>query len=703
VISRHQLTAVVFLVASALPAHLDSGAVRAVYDRARLIAISFGFSGRANTNELGYYLGLEVSQEQRARGIGELRRAIALAEEQQLDAALESYDRAAEQLPNLGDWLNVFAASVAASQGDTAQVTRRLSTLDSTLFTDWAWRARVRAYRNADDVEGAARLAEAAGELSGNLRRRSEAWRALGEVRLQAGDAAGAARAFTMAIDVWPNSDGALEAARLLGEIRGLHPQHHLRIGRSYLAFRNFKRANQSLDIYLNAASTPSDSAARVRFEIGRAYFNAKDYDKAEELLLRAASTNSPVAASALYLAGRAQYRDGEAENGRRTLLELIDRHPDQLASAQALLLLADLNQDDAQLEPAQTYFRRVTEIAPTSEPAGLAHMRLSAMAFSRADYASAATQLEHYLEAFPEGTRHQQAQYWMGRTKLARGDGDARDRLRNARDLDPYSFYGLRAAELIAEFVARDRLQPGPTTPREVAQAVAAALIRVDLLRSVGWTDAAAFELERVRSYFNEDPLALYALGEGLIQRNQTIPGISVGRELQRRAGGVWNRRLLQIVYPMPYRDLIVKYARPHGINPFFIAALIRQESMFNPSATSAVGARGLMQVMPTTGRRVARRLGIPGFRTAMLYTPETNIRIGSRFLADQIETWGGRADFVLAAYNAGPSRVDRWRTFPEANDRDLFMERIPFDETREYVRIVQLNARIYQTLYGS
>jgi soluble lytic murein transglycosylase len=255
----------------------------------------------------------------------------------------------------------------------------------------------------------------------------------------------------------------------------------------------------------------------------------------------------------------------------------------------------------------------------------------------------------------------------------------------------------------MIAEFVAREKLAPDPITPQEITQAVEAALIRIDLLSAVGWTEAASFELDRIRSYFDDEPLALYSLGEGLNQRNQTIAGIAIGRELHRRGGEGWNRRLLRIVYPMPYRDLIVKYARPHGISPYFIAALVRQESMFNPSATSSAGAMGLMQVMPSTGRRVARTLGIRRFRTRMLYTPETNIRIGSRFLADQIKTWGGRADFVLAAYNAGPSRVDRWRRFPEARDGDLFMERIPFDETRDYVRVVQLNARIYQTLYGS
>jgi soluble lytic murein transglycosylase len=158
-----------------------------------------------------------------------------------------------------------------------------------------------------------------------------------------------------------------------------------------------------------------------------------------------------------------------------------------------------------------------------------------------------------------------------------------------------------------------------------------------------------------------------------------------------------------MRVMYPFPYRDLITREANKYRIDPFFAAGLIRQESAFNPNAVSSAGAIGLMQVMPSTGRAVARRMGIRRFRTASLRQPEMNLRIGTRFLADMTKTWGGRVDKVLAAYNAGPTRMERWSAFPEAAQPDWFLERIPFDETRDYVRVVQLNARIYRTLYGS
>ncbi|HEV2132256.1 MAG TPA: lytic transglycosylase domain-containing protein, partial [Longimicrobiaceae bacterium] len=115
-----------------------------------------------------------------------------------------------------------------------------------------------------------------------------------------------------------------------------------------------------------------------------------------------------------------------------------------------------------------------------------------------------------------------------------------------------------------------------------------------------------------------------------------------------------------------------------------------------------SPAGAVGLMQVMPATGRGLARAAGIANFDPQMLRQPETNVRLGTRFLADLQRRYGGRATDVFAAYNAGPGRLVRWRTLPEYADEELFAERIPFQETRDYVKIVRFNAQMYRMLYG-
>jgi soluble lytic murein transglycosylase len=136
--------------------------------------------------------------------------------------------------------------------------------------------------------------------------------------------------------------------------------------------------------------------------------------------------------------------------------------------------------------------------------------------------------------------------------------------------------------------------------------------------------------------------------------------------------------------------------------LDPYVVAGLIRQESLFNPVAVSPAGAIGLMQVMPATGRSLAQRVGIGTFNPEMLKQPETNVRLGTLFLADQMRRWNGHEPDVFAAYNAGPNRVVRWRQFPEHADEDLYAERIPFAETRDYVKKLRTNARIYRLLYA-
>ena len=130
-------------------------------------------------------------------------------------------------------------------------------------------------------------------------------------------------------------------------------------------------------------------------------------------------------------------------------------------------------------------------------------------------------------------------------------------------------------------------------------------------------------------------------------------------------------------------------------------MAALIRQESSFNPRATSPAGARGLMQVMPSVGAIVARSLGIREWDPVLLYEPEVSIELGVRHLL----AFTGRYEhlaYALAAYNAGQSRVARWSARAGAADPEVFTERIPFAETRDYVRIVLRNRELYRALYS-
>jgi soluble lytic murein transglycosylase len=157
------------------------------------------------------------------------------------------------------------------------------------------------------------------------------------------------------------------------------------------------------------------------------------------------------------------------------------------------------------------------------------------------------------------------------------------------------------------------------------------------------------------------------------------------------------------QTLFPLPYRDDLFRNARARGLDPYYVAALIRQESEFNPAAKSGASAYGLMQLIPSTGRLMGRQQGIPGLRTSMLFNPALNIRLGTQYLRAQLDNWGGNWFQTLAAYNAGPNRVREWLSWAAYREPAEFVESIPFNETREYVQAVLRNADLYREIYSA
>jgi soluble lytic murein transglycosylase len=153
--------------------------------------------------------------------------------------------------------------------------------------------------------------------------------------------------------------------------------------------------------------------------------------------------------------------------------------------------------------------------------------------------------------------------------------------------------------------------------------------------------------------------------------------------------------------LFPLPYRTYLLRHTKAHDLDSHMVAALIRQESEFNPRARSRANALGLTQVMPRTGRQLARRAGIRRFSTALLYQPEPNLRIGTYYLRTLLDRWGGKWEETLAAYNAGPSRAVNWVTWGDFREPAEFVETVPFTETREYIQAVVRNAALYRQIY--
>jgi soluble lytic murein transglycosylase len=158
-----------------------------------------------------------------------------------------------------------------------------------------------------------------------------------------------------------------------------------------------------------------------------------------------------------------------------------------------------------------------------------------------------------------------------------------------------------------------------------------------------------------------------------------------------------LFNRQLLEILYPKPYLEVLTKALKGEGLDPIVVLALIRQESVFNPLARSPVGARGLMQLMPKTAKRFRRNVG-----DKQLVNPQINIELGTKYFKNLIKRYDGNLVYVLAAYNAGESRVERWKLNYFDTDETILknIESIPFLETRNYVKLIFRNVFFYKLL---
>jgi soluble lytic murein transglycosylase len=166
-------------------------------------------------------------------------------------------------------------------------------------------------------------------------------------------------------------------------------------------------------------------------------------------------------------------------------------------------------------------------------------------------------------------------------------------------------------------------------------------------------------------------------------------------------RTAAATPREFQEMFYPLGWKEALTTAADRASVDPYLVAAVVREESSFHPGARSRVGARGLMQLMPDTGRAVAQSRQIPFPDAEVLDQPVVNLELGSTFLAGLMREFGD-ARLAAAAYNAGPTRVREWWNSRRTDDLEVWVDQIPFNETRAFVKRVMLSWEEYRRVYG-
>lgn len=294
-----------------------------------------------------------------------------------------------------------------------------------------------------------------------------------------------------------------------------------------------------------------------------------------------------------------------------------------------------------------------------------------------------------HWVHAMPDEARQSAHwQYWLGRA-LAKQGNDQASRDAYAIAATQRGFFGFAAADRLNQpyNLNLERATFNDSFRRQVANWPA--VKRAEALQRIGEHGLARSEWYGAVARASEEEakaMADYALSQG---RYATLVQTTITAKQ-------WDA--LDWRFPGAYRDSFLRWGETAGVDPFLLMGIARRESAFNNEAVSPVGARGLMQLMPGTAALVSSQMGSVNPSLEGLFDPEINIRLGSTYIRDMLKRYRGNRLAATAAYNAGPSRVDRWlRESPD--EFDLFVESIPFRETRNYVQAVLA----YQVIFAS
>ncbi len=400
---------------------------------------------------------------------------------------------------------------------------------------------------------------------------------------------------------------------------------------------------------------------ARARVQALGAADQWAEADSLAMLLARAAPGDSDVAAALLVVATHERLR-GSAERERALYLELILRFAATPAALDARFRLA-----------------------------------LADYAAGRVDSARAG--MIAVLKLDTAGRLSRGPRYWAARLGLERGDSLGPAQLVAIAAERPTSYYGVRARELLGDslLLAPDTAAPPPPDafPDDRAQ------LRIQLLAGFGLEAEARLEASGWMRAAGTPVSVLLAAARAAADAGHAKEAIQLGDAVRRRIG--LSRSVAFVLYPIPYRPVIEGEAAEQCVDPFLMAAIVRQESRFDPHAVSRSGARGLSQVLPRTGKDMARALRLGPWRTQLLDVPDFNLHLGARYVHDRLGRDSLPIHALLASYDAGRAGVMRGRDRLEFRDPDLFVERLSVAETIDYVRSVYANYRWYERLYGA
>lgn len=494
-------------------------------------------------------------------------------------------------------------------------------------------------------------------------------------------------------------------------------PQLMLERGARLLTAGEYVKARAEFTAMIGQLGGAEREIASVR--IGAADYLQKKTEQAYRYLQSLETTAPEATAERLYYVAECARRLNDDKAMLAALEKLAQAAPNSPWRLKALLSAGNRFLVDNQPESYEPLYRACYVSFPSDAEASYCHWKVTWNAYlhRRSD---AADLLREQVMLYPTFSNATGAMYFLGR--LAEGAKDFRA-ARAYYDLIgqryPGYYYGILANERLSEpslaravpaeatvaFLKGVALpDPAPARSYEPNAATARRIERFKLLSEAGLDKLAEAELRFGAKTDGQPHVLAMELARAAEAPHQGLRNMkSLAPDYLALAPGDAPDQFWQLLFPMPFRSDLVKQSSASDLDPNIVAGLVRQESEFNPKVISRSNAYGLTQIVPSTGRELARKAGIRQFRTNMLFQPATNLLLGTSYLRSLLDQWGGKWEQTLASYNAGKSRVKEWITWANFQEPAEFVETIPFTQTRDYVQAVLRNAAAYRRIYGA
>ncbi|HVW86827.1 MAG TPA: transglycosylase SLT domain-containing protein [Bryobacteraceae bacterium] len=548
---------------------------------------------------------------------------------------------------------------------------------------------------------------------------------ALGLAYEAQGEKLQAALSYSKVYYAYPNTDLAAQSWTAMDRLRTVlgkdfpsaPPRQQLDRCQRWLDAREFYKAR--VEYTALAGSLPEPDRDEARVGVGAAEFLGGDANSAFRYLKDLKVAKSDADARRLYYLTEAARKTGDDTEMMNAVKQLGEHYPDSAWRLKALVSAGNryvVTNDRDKYDPL---FKAASDAFPADSSTAYCHWKVAWDAYL-AGKPERIDLMREQIERYPADSRASTALYFLGRAQEKSGKyGEARAYYDRLSSQYPHYFYAVLARERLKE-AKMEAAKPdealatwldGVEWPEHrdfsSSEPNAATKLRIErarLLMTAGLPDVADAELRFGAKTDNEQPHLL------AMELARSMPSPFHALRIMKSFMGDYLSipfdsaplKFWQMLFPLPYRDDVVRNAKSRNLDPYSVAALIRQETEFNPAARSPANAYGLMQLVLPTGRMVGRQTGIRVSSARTLLDPGINIQLGTQYLRSQLNNWNGDWFQTLAAYNAGPSRVRQWLTWSDYREPAEFVESIPFNETREYVQAVMRNADMYRTLYG-